>query len=141
MAEKPVIDSVAFILVDDDAFLVEERSPGKRVDPGKTCIPSGGVENGETMAEAVVREAAEELSVSVTRFHYVATMLYPYREQREEVDFQVHYFVVWDWDGEVRPREAENLSWTQFVDADTVLDIWPDRLAIQAMQEAELHQV
>ena len=33
--------------------------------PGKTCFPGGGVEQGETIAEALVREMQEELAIDV----------------------------------------------------------------------------
>lgn len=134
-AEKPAVDSVAPILLNGNEFLVEERSPSKRVDPGKICIPSGGIEDSETTAEALVREMQEELRVTPSRFHFVATLLYPY----ESVDFRVHYFVVWDWDGALQADAAETVFWTPLNTADDILEIWPDRLAIHALQEANLH--
>ena len=52
------------VIFQDQRFLVIERSQTVRA-PGKLCFPGGGVEAGETVAEAVVRELNEELNLVV----------------------------------------------------------------------------
>lgn len=57
--------AIAAIIERDGKFLVGRRSPHKRTAPGYWCTICGGVEPGETQAEAVVREVAEETGLSV----------------------------------------------------------------------------
>ena len=52
------------VIFQDRRFLVIERAQTVRA-PGKLCFPGGGIEEGETVAEAVVRELKEELNLNV----------------------------------------------------------------------------
>jgi mutator protein MutT len=52
------------VIQDGNKFLTILRSETVRA-PGKICFPGGGVEPGETIAEALVREMQEELSIEV----------------------------------------------------------------------------
>lgn len=109
---KKVIESVAFILFKDNKILVEKRSMDKRSDPGKIAIPSGGVEKGETNKQAMIREVKEELNVIPTEFKLLETIFYPHIE----VDFNVHYFLVTKWEGEIKTIEADELIWVNLDD-------------------------
>lgn len=57
--------AVAAMIERDGKFLVGRRSASKRTAPGYWCTICGGVEAGESEAEAVVREVAEETGLSV----------------------------------------------------------------------------
>ena len=52
------------VIVDGDKFLTIKRSQTVRA-PGEFCFPGGGVENGETIEKALVREMEEELGIAV----------------------------------------------------------------------------
>ncbi len=56
--------AVIGVILQRDKFLTIERSQRVRA-PGKICFPGGGVEEGETDEEALVREFMEELGVTV----------------------------------------------------------------------------
>ncbi|MEO8581365.1 MAG: NUDIX domain-containing protein [Patescibacteria group bacterium] len=55
----------ALIFNDKGKFLVALRGPKAKNEQGKWEIPGGGVEFGETLAEAITREAKEELGVEI----------------------------------------------------------------------------
>lgn len=54
---------VGAVVVEDDRLLLVRRGHGPAA--GEWAVPGGRVEPGETMAEAVVREVAEETGVEV----------------------------------------------------------------------------
>ena len=68
-AEHTMRGAIA-VIKDGDRFLAIKRSQTVRA-PGKICFPGGGVEPGETVEEALVREMQEELGVAVTPIKYV----------------------------------------------------------------------
>ncbi|USN46050.1 MAG: NUDIX domain-containing protein [Candidatus Woesearchaeota archaeon] len=108
-------------------MLVEKRKITKRVDPGKVCIPSGGIETGETPQEAVCREAKEEFGINDVKATYIGNLVYPC----SEVDFLVNYFIITEWIGEIEVLEAEQLQWKEIKKEN--VDIWPDKLIIGAI--------
>jgi ADP-ribose pyrophosphatase YjhB (NUDIX family) len=61
MAERPEV-CVGAIALDGDRVLLVRR--GQRPEAGRWSIPGGRVEVGETLAEAVVRELAEETALT-----------------------------------------------------------------------------
>lgn len=130
---KPVIDCVGFLLIKNNKILIEKRKSTKRVDPNKYCIPSGGIEKGETAEEATIREVKEEFGVTAKATTYIGSLIYP----TQEVDFDVKYFVVNNWNGEIKTLEAEQLSWRE-INPNSV-DIWPDKHIIQVLKRRGIH--
>lgn len=55
----------AFILSNDGYILLGKSKPGG-VYPGYMMVPGGGIDEGETKLQAVVREVMEEVGVDVT---------------------------------------------------------------------------
>lgn len=97
---------VAGIVWRDGRFLAVERPEGK-AHAGWWEFPGGKVEPGETLAEALVRELEEELTLRATR-------LVPWREKRfsyPQGDVLLHFFHVTAFDGPVLPREGQRLDW------------------------------
>lgn len=63
MTDVPNQAAVA-VIIRNDQFLTIKRSPWVRA-PGQICFPGGGVEPGESIESAIVREMNEELGVNV----------------------------------------------------------------------------
>ena len=128
MLMKKVIGSVGFILLKDNQVLLEKRSPNKRVDPNKVCIPSGGIKKGETSEEALWRECEEEFGIKITEYFFIDRLLY----KHEKVDFLISYFVVTAWEGKIKKLEAEKLIWTKRSNT-KILDIKVDKNALKKL--------
>ncbi len=58
------------LLRDGDRFLIIQRAACVRLG-GKWCLPGGGIEPGETSADAIVREMEEELSLCVRAIEHI----------------------------------------------------------------------
>jgi len=56
---------VVGVIFRDDRLLIIRRSETVAA-PGMLCLPGGGIEQGETESEALVREMQEELAINVT---------------------------------------------------------------------------
>jgi 8-oxo-dGTP diphosphatase len=59
------LNVAAFIVAEDESFLICQRSFFKKVAPGAWHIPGGKVEEGETIEQAITRELKEELGLDV----------------------------------------------------------------------------
>lgn len=55
---------VVAVIIRDERILIIRRSLTVTA-PGRLCLPGGGIEEGETEAEALVREMQEELAIDV----------------------------------------------------------------------------
>jgi len=130
---KKLIPCAAFILLKDNKILVEKRKLTKRVDPGKIGIPGGGILDNESKEDAMIREAKEELDILVKEHTYVGTLLHKHKE----ADFLVDYFLIKSWTGKIRTLEASKLSWIDIKDYRKI-NIWWDRLMIQALRKAKI---
>lgn len=71
--------SVLILLVDTDdgpAVVFEERAHHLKTQPGEVSFPGGAIEDGETPAEAAIREACEELLITPDQLELLGPLDY-----------------------------------------------------------------
>jgi 8-oxo-dGTP diphosphatase len=87
----------ALFISRDGKVLLGLRAPSKKVWPCHWDTIGGRVEQGESVEDALVREAQEEVGVTPTRFRLVATV----RERQPEIygDMLHHIYAVTRWQG------------------------------------------
>jgi 8-oxo-dGTP diphosphatase len=106
LAAKIVEAAAAVILKPDGSFLLGRRPPGKPY-AGYWEFPGGKIEEGETAAQALVRELHEELGIEADRYVPWITreFVYPHAHVR------LHFFRVTGWHGEIRDIHHDALAW------------------------------
>lgn len=79
------LNVAAVIINKDNKLLLCKRAIYKKIAPGVWHIPGGKVETGETIADAITRELAEELSLKTIEVHSFSGVTRDY-----EVDKKIH---------------------------------------------------
>ena len=125
---------VACALVDKDGrILVAERPAGKNM-AGLWEFPGGKVEAGETPEAALIRELKEELSIDVT-----AACLAPLSFASHAYDdfhLLMPLYVCRKWDGQLAPREGQNIQWKRPRDLFELAMPPADKPLIAALRDA-----
>jgi len=101
-----LVSAVSFMLIRDGAVLAERRKMSKPADPGILSLPGGHVEAGETVLQALRREAKEETTVDIINPNFVCTLLH-----RSVNVMKLHYYAVTAWQGVIETIEAQSLHW------------------------------
>ncbi len=115
---------VSFLLIRNNQVLLEKRSLLKESDPGLIAIPGGHMEEGETQAQTLKREIDEELGVRALTRYFLCSL---YHAASTELQL-IHYYVIGDWQGDIKAFEADEVFWVNFGDAQ--IDIEADRIAL-----------
>jgi len=111
----PVDIAVGVIRDPAGRVLINRRPAGKPL-AGLWEFPGGKTEPGETIAQALKRELAEELGITVSRQRPLIAFNHDFGEWR----VRLHVHEVLDYEGEVADREAQALRWMAPQDLGTV---------------------
>jgi 8-oxo-dGTP diphosphatase len=97
MQDQPARTVGALFIGPDGKVLLGLRAPSKKVWPQHWDTIGGHVEDGESLEDALIREAREEVGVTPTRFRLIATV----KERKPEIygDALHHVYAVTAWQG------------------------------------------
>jgi ADP-ribose pyrophosphatase YjhB (NUDIX family) len=98
--------AVHVFLVRDGCILMLRRA-GTGYADGLLSVPAGHLDGGETVVEAAIREAGEEIGVVLAAGDVRVAGVMHRREEEERVDF---FVVVERWAGEIANREPHKCS-------------------------------
>lgn len=102
-----IVEVVAAIITrPDGSFLLASRPEGKPY-AGYWEFPGGKVEFGESLLFALRRELQEELGMQTIHAYPWITRVFSYTH----ATVRLHFFRVTEWQGELRARENQALSW------------------------------
>jgi 8-oxo-dGTP diphosphatase len=111
--------------------LIAQRPRGKHM-AGYWEFPGGKIGPGESSQQALTRELAEELGVSLRRCHPLLQLRHDYADRVVELDV----FVVDDYGGEPCGLEAQALKWVAAAELAGQALLPADRPIIEALNAA-----
>ena len=111
MPELKLLLVVACALVDvDKRILLAQRPEGKTL-AGLWEFPGGKVEPGERPEETLIRELHEELGIEVAE-PCLAPLTFA-SHAYETFHLLMPLYICRRWEGQVMPREGQNLAWVR----------------------------
>jgi len=128
--DLPRIRVVAAALVDADGRVLIADRPAGKIMSGRWEFPGGKVKPGETDAEALRREIAEELGVEVLAARPFMTLTHDYPDRRIELSM----WVVERFRGEPRGLEGQRLKWVAARELDREDLLEADRPFVEALK-------
>jgi mutator protein MutT len=110
------------LLLRQGSVLLARRSPHRKAYPGLWSFPGGHVEAGETLEQALTREASEEVNVAPVIYSAVARIADP-NTTSEPITY--HMYAVREWRGEpsIINDEHTELRWFTFEEAKGLPDL------------------
>ena len=107
---KTVLVSAVALIDVDGRVLLTQRPKGKSM-AGLWEFPGGKVEPGETPEAALIRELKEELDID-TWSSCLAPLTFA-SHNYDDFHLLMPLYVCRQWDGEVTPREGQELAWVR----------------------------
>ncbi len=119
MTEAPARTIVNAVLVRENKVLLARRSPGRKAYPNLWSFPGGHVEPDETLEQALVREAREEIGIVPISYTALARIPDP------NAPATYHMYFVTHWEGEptILDDEHTELRWFSPGDARQLADL------------------
>lgn len=101
-----IVTVVAAVIWRDGKYLGVKRPEGKPM-AGQYEFPGGKVEPDESVRAALVRELREELDITPTSIAFFQEKEHSY----SHISVHLHFFHVRAFEGELSPREGQELEW------------------------------
>lgn len=109
--------------------LIAQRPPGRHLE-GRWEFPGGKIDAGESEAQALARELAEELGVTLRRSEKLVSLEHAYPDRIVEL----HLHVVPEWDGSARALDGQVLRWVPLAELGDADILEADRPFVEALQ-------
>lgn len=113
MAKEQFIADVFIIIRNEEGKILLQRRQGTKLCSGFLALPAGHVDEGENVYEAVVREAKEELGITINPNDIIDTFVINRKNKSLPSYFDV-FFEFSRYEGNIKimePQKCSELTW------------------------------
>lgn len=125
MNREMFLSSVYLIIKNNKNEILFQRRQGTKLWPGFLALPAGHIDEGENVYDAVVREAKEELNITISIENIIDTFVVNRRNKSIQPYYDV-YFEIDSYIGDIiinEPEKCSELKWIKVEDLpDDVID-------------------
>lgn len=115
-----ITTAVYAVIINNSQILLSLRKNTGFMD-GKYSLVSGHVEEGETLAEAMIREAKEEAVIDIRKLK-LATTMFRHKITEDGNDYIDFYFIIENFDGDIINNEPDKCGSLEFFDLNDLPD-------------------
>lgn len=115
MEKEKFLSAVYLIIKNEEGKILLQRRQGTKLWPGFLALPAGHIDEGENAIDAVIREAKEELSITITEDNIVDSFVVNRRNKSLKPYFDV-YFEISSYVGQIKINEPEKCSELKWCD-------------------------
>lgn len=115
MGKEIFLSAIYLIIKNDDGKILLQRRQGTKLWPGFLALPAGHVDEGENVYDAAIREAREELSITITKQDIIDSFVVNRRNKSLPPYFDV-YFEISSYQGDIKINEPEKCSELKWCD-------------------------
>ncbi len=118
MEKEKFLSAVYMIIKNKKGEILLQRRQGTKLWPGFLALPAGHIDEGENAIDAVIREAKEELSITIREENIVDSFVVNRRNKSLKPYFDV-YFEISSYEGSItinEPDKCSELKWCDIND-------------------------
>lgn len=118
MEREQFLSAVYLIIKNEQNEILFQRRQGTKLWPGFLALPAGHVDTGENVYDAVVREAKEELNITISIENIIDTFVVNRRNKSIPSYYDV-YFEIDSYVGNIiinEPEKCSELKWINIED-------------------------
>jgi len=119
MEREKFLSAIYIIIRNDDGKILLQRRQGTKLWPGFLALPAGHIDESENAYEALVREAKEELGITVSIDDIIDTFVVN-RKNKSLPPYYDVYFEISKYEGEIKINEPDKCSELLWVDYDNL---------------------
>lgn len=109
MEREKFLSSIYLIIKNKNGEILLQRRQGTKLWPGYLALPAGHIDEGENAYEAVLREAREELGVTIS-IEDIIDVFVVNRKNKSLPPYYDVYFEISKYIGQIRINEPEKCS-------------------------------
>ena len=109
MEREKFLSSIYLIIKNEDGKILLQRRQGTKLWPGFLALPAGHIDEGENAFEAAIREASEELGITISETDIIDTFVVN-RKNKSLPSYYDVYFELKGYEGTITIKEPEKCS-------------------------------